>query len=90
MTTLIEIIRAPWAWYVAGPLIGLMVPALLLAGNKSFGISTNLRHLCAVALPGRAPYFGAARVADLERHRHSQASPRHEPATAPLHLDYRS
>ena len=54
MTTLIEIIRAPWAWYVAGPLIGLMVPALLLAGNKSFGISTNLRHLCAVALPTRA------------------------------------
>lgn len=57
MTTLIEIIRAPWAWYVAGPLIGLMVPALLLAGNKSFGISSNLRHICTVALPGRAPYF---------------------------------
>ncbi len=57
MTTLIEAIRGPWAWYVAGPLIGLMVPALLLAGNKSFGISTNLRHICAVALPSRAPYF---------------------------------
>ncbi len=57
MTTLIEIIRAPWAWYVAGPLIGLMVPALLLAGNKSFGISSNLRHICAVALPGRAEFF---------------------------------
>lgn len=57
MTTLIEIIRAPWAWYVAGPFIGLMVPALLLAGNKSFGISSNLRHICAVALPARAPYF---------------------------------
>ena len=57
MTTLIEIIRAPWAWYVAGPLIGLMVPALLLAGNKSFGISSNLRHICAVTLPGRATFF---------------------------------
>lgn len=34
-------------WYVAGPLIGLIVPALLLIGNKSFGISSNFRHLCA-------------------------------------------
>lgn len=57
MTTLVEIIREPWAWYVAGPLIGLMVPALLLAGNKSFGISSNLRHICAVTLPGRAAFF---------------------------------
>jgi len=57
MTTLVEIIQAPWAWYVAGPLIGLMVPALLIAGNKLFGISSNLRHICAVTLPGRATFF---------------------------------
>ena len=47
----------PWPWYVAGPLIGLMVPALLLAGNKVFGISSNLRHLCAAAVPGRVNFF---------------------------------
>ena len=40
----------PWPWYVAGPLIGLVVPALLLFGGKVFGVSSNLRHLCA-ALP---------------------------------------
>lgn len=40
-----------WPWYVAGPLIGLMVPALLLVGNKMFGISSNLRHLCAAVAP---------------------------------------
>lgn len=40
----------PWPWYVAGPLIGLIVPALLLFGGKVFGISANLRHGCA-ALP---------------------------------------
>jgi hypothetical protein len=40
----------PWPWYVAGPLIGLVVPALLLFGGKVFGLSSNLRHLCA-ALP---------------------------------------
>lgn len=45
----------PWPWYVAGPLIGLIVPALLLFGGKVFGLSANLRHACA-ALPvaGRA------------------------------------
>ena len=40
----------PWPWYVAGPLIGLVVPALLLFGGKAFGLSANLRHACA-ALP---------------------------------------
>ena len=40
----------PWPWYVAGPLIGLLVPALLVFGGKAFGLSANLRHTCA-ALP---------------------------------------
>jgi len=47
----------PWPWYVAGPLIGLTVPALLLLGNKSFGISSSLRHLCAACLPAGLPFF---------------------------------
>lgn len=46
-----------WPWYVAGPIIGLFVPALLLAGNKIFGISSNLRHLCSALLPGKLEYF---------------------------------
>jgi uncharacterized membrane protein YedE/YeeE len=41
----------PWPWYVAGPLIGLMVPVMLFIGNRSFGISNNLRHLCAITQP---------------------------------------
>ncbi len=41
---------SPLPWYVAGPLIGLIVPALLVVGGKMFGISSNLRHVCA-ALP---------------------------------------
>ncbi|MEP6990164.1 MAG: YeeE/YedE thiosulfate transporter family protein [bacterium] len=55
--TLLTIVRQPWPWYVAGPIIGLIVPALLLVGNKSFGISSNLRHICAAALPGRVRFF---------------------------------
>lgn len=52
-----EWIVKPWPWYVAGPLIGLMVPVLLLIGNKSFGISASLRHICAACLPARIPFF---------------------------------
>lgn len=46
-----------WPWYVAGPLIGLFVPALLLVGNKLFGVSSNLRHICSALVPGRLEYF---------------------------------
>ena len=54
---LIDSLRQPWPWYVAGPLIGLTVPALLLLGNKSFGISSSLRHLCAACMPANIPFF---------------------------------
>jgi hypothetical protein len=46
-----------WPWYLAGPLIGLFVPALLIAGNKLFGVSSNLRHLCSALVPGRIEYL---------------------------------
>ena len=52
-----EWLKQPWPWYVAGPLIGLMVPVLLLIGNKSFGISSSLRHICAACLPAKIPFF---------------------------------
>jgi len=54
---MIEWIKQPWPWYIAGPLIGLTVPALLLIGNKRFGISSALRHICAACLPAKIPYF---------------------------------
>ena len=54
---MIEAIKHPWAWYVAGALIGLTVPALLLLGNKHFGISSSLRHICAACIPSGIPFF---------------------------------
>ena len=54
---MLEFIKQPWPWYVAGPLIGLTVPALLIMGNKSFGISSSLRHICAACLPAKIPFF---------------------------------
>lgn len=47
----------PWPWYVAGPVIGLFPALLLIAGNRLFGVSNNLRHLCAAASPRGGPYF---------------------------------
>src|ERR1017187_10037064 len=54
---MIESLKHPWPWYIAGPLIGLIVPALLILGNKSFGISASLRHLSAACLPSKIPFF---------------------------------
>jgi len=54
---MIEFLKQPWPWYVAGPLIGLVVPALLLLGNKHFGISANLRHVCAACFPSNIKFF---------------------------------
>jgi uncharacterized membrane protein YedE/YeeE len=54
---MLEIISKPWPWYVAGPLIGLTVPVLLIIGNKSFGISSSLRHICASCIPANIPFF---------------------------------
>jgi len=54
---MLEIIKQPWPWYVAGALIGLTVPYLLLVGNKTFGISSSLRHLCAACIPGNIKFF---------------------------------
>ena len=52
-----ENLRGPWPWYVVGPLIGAMVPLLLLIGNRMFGVSSSLRHLCAMTAPAGIEYF---------------------------------
>jgi uncharacterized membrane protein YedE/YeeE len=52
-----EILYKPWPWYVAGPIIGLTVPMLLLLGNKRLGISSTLRQICAACYPGKLPFL---------------------------------
>jgi uncharacterized membrane protein YedE/YeeE len=53
----IELLSQRWPWWIAGPLIGLIVPLLLLYGGRLFGISSSLRHVCAATVPGRLPFF---------------------------------
>ncbi|MDH4090659.1 MAG: YeeE/YedE family protein [Cyclobacteriaceae bacterium] len=52
-----EFLYKPWPWYVAGPIIGLCVPALLLLGNKQLGVSSTLRQICAGCFPANIPFL---------------------------------
>ncbi|MDP2325796.1 MAG: YeeE/YedE thiosulfate transporter family protein [Gammaproteobacteria bacterium] len=54
---MLEFLSQPWPWYVGGACVGLTVPVLLLLGNKSFGISSSLRHICAACFPADIPFF---------------------------------
>jgi uncharacterized membrane protein YedE/YeeE len=45
-----------WAWYVAGPLLGLIMLLLIYFG-KTFGMSSNLRTLCTVMGAGKKTEF---------------------------------
>ncbi len=54
---MIEFISQPWPWYVAGPIIALVMFSLLLFG-KRFGISSSLRNACSVLGAGKhCAYF---------------------------------
>ena len=49
-----EFIMQPWPWYVSGPLIALVMFFLIFSG-RNFGMSGNLRIMCA-ALSGDKAY----------------------------------
>ncbi len=53
-----ELITAPWPWYVAGPLITIIMVLMLLFG-RAFGISSTLRTVCSIG--------GAAKLSDFFR-----------------------
>ncbi len=50
-------------WYIAGPLLGLMVPLLLILREKQLGLSSSYRYLGSV-LFSKNDYFMAHRLAD--------------------------
>ncbi|HEX5555881.1 MAG TPA: YeeE/YedE thiosulfate transporter family protein, partial [Chitinophagaceae bacterium] len=57
MYLITALLHSPWPWYIAGPLIGLTVPALLLSGNKKLGVSSSLRDICAACVPADIPFL---------------------------------
>lgn len=40
-----SLLKEAWPWYLSGTLFGLIVPILLIVGNKSFGISKSLKNI---------------------------------------------
>jgi uncharacterized membrane protein YedE/YeeE len=54
---MLELIKQPWHWAVSGTLIGLIIPLLLILGNKKFGISSSFRHICAACFSGNVKFF---------------------------------
>lgn len=57
MNAFVEWVSQPWPWYVAGPIIGLMVPLHLILLNRTFGISSSFRHLCAACIPNNLEFL---------------------------------
>lgn len=57
MRTIINILNQPWPWYISGPLLGLIVPVLLFLGNKQLGVSSVLRHGCAMMNVSKNEHF---------------------------------
>ncbi|MDT0557031.1 YeeE/YedE thiosulfate transporter family protein [Ichthyenterobacterium sp. W332] len=51
-----EFILEPWPWYISGPLIALVMYLLLYFG-KTFGMSSNLRTMCAIGGAGKRTEF---------------------------------
>ncbi len=54
----------PLAWYIAGPLIGITVPLLLILREKQLGVSSSFRVLGAFVLP-KVDYFKYDRNKDF-------------------------
>ncbi len=51
-----DIIFQPWPWYVSGPIIAIVMFLLLYFG-KTFGMSSNLKTLCAIGGAGKRVAF---------------------------------
>ncbi|WP_189765264.1 YeeE/YedE family protein [Vicingus serpentipes] len=57
MEEIINILKQPWPWYISGPLLGLIVPMLLIIDNKKFGVSSIFKHFCTLSRVSKNEYF---------------------------------
>ncbi|MFT4772571.1 MAG: putative membrane protein YedE/YeeE [Cryomorphaceae bacterium] len=54
--TMLEVLQEPWPWYTSGAVIAGVMVALIFFG-KSFGFSSNFRHICAIGGAGKFSEF---------------------------------
>lgn len=52
-----SLLRDPWPWWIAGPLIGMTVPLVYLVAGRKWGLSSTFRDMCAATLPTKSAYF---------------------------------
>ena len=52
-----SLLRDPWPWWIAGPVIGLTVPLVYMIAGRKWGLSSTFRDMCAAALPTKSEYF---------------------------------
>jgi uncharacterized membrane protein YedE/YeeE len=57
MQAIINYISQPWPWYLAGPLIGLVIVLLQWIDNKPLAASSSYRHICAAVFPAGLPFL---------------------------------
>ena len=53
---MLEFIKQPWPWYIAGPMIAGIMFFMLFFG-RNFGVSANLRTLCTIGGAGKFSDF---------------------------------
>lgn len=51
-----ELLLSPWPWYIAGPLLSIVMFLMIYAG-KNFGMSSNLRTMCSIGGAGKYASF---------------------------------
>jgi hypothetical protein len=54
---MMDFILAPWPWWLAGILIGLIVPAMTILASKPFGISTSFQQIGSMCTGDRGPAY---------------------------------
>jgi uncharacterized membrane protein YedE/YeeE len=57
MSDIIDLLSKPWPWWIAGPVISLLMFSLIYFG-KSFGFSANFKNICSILGAGKScDYF---------------------------------
>ncbi|MFT6828686.1 MAG: putative membrane protein YedE/YeeE [Roseivirga sp.] len=57
MSDIIDLLSKPWPWWIAGPVISLLMFSLIYFGN-SFGFSANFKNICSILGAGKScDYF---------------------------------
>jgi len=57
MQVIIDYLSRPWPWYVAGPLIGLVIILLQWVDNKPFALSSSYRLIWPSVFPAVIPFL---------------------------------